>query len=320
VTDYDFSGVIQAGENQVTRRLVHLACGLAVSAGLCVPAFAQQRDFDFNSSTDFNQFLDKIDDSLDSQFSRSGASDDQIKIHLKPDDSDTGAANISEEDILTTNEADGYEEATLTYRFKFGSDFSFEKQGKLPGLSSFTPHYGGNKDDPVAKDSWSFRQMWLKYSNDAANVGPRPDMYIYDQYRDTGSTGEHYRGDAGTEFEKNTWYTVHMYIKLNNKKSGTQTAQSNGVAELWRDNNPIVCNTGLKFRGNSYTNNSKIGRLALHFYHGGAKTASELPSSDAGQDLFFDYIRLEPGRKTPKNSNGTYKSCNLANPNKPDYP
>lgn len=295
-----------------------LACAV-VATGISSPVDAQVRDWDFNSTTDFNDFLTKIDNTLDPQFTRT-SSNEQIKIHLKPDDNDTASANISEEDVLYSSTASGLEEATLIYRFKFGANFDFVKQGKLPGMASFIPHYGGNKNDPVAKDSWSFRQMWLKFSSDPVSNNPRPDMYIYDQYRDTGTTGEHYRGASGTEFEKNRWYTVHMYIKLNTKKPGSQTVNSNGVAELWRDNEPIVCNSGLKFRGDSYTNSSRIGRLALHFYHGGAKTAVELPASDAGQDIYFDYIRLESGRVTPRNLAGTFKSCNLANPSKPDYP
>ena len=269
---------------------------------------------EFGDQAQLQSFLENnIEASLRSRFTLNNGI---MRVAIVPSDADFSMGNISEHPIVLNN---GVEEATLEYRFRFSPSFDFVKQGKLPGIASLRPHFGGNANDPVAPDSWSYRQMWVKFSSDATGVNGRPDMYLYDQFRKLGQTGEHYRGPAGTEFVGGQWYTARLYIKLNTKNAAG-VAQFDGVAELWHGDRPLVCNSGLVLRGDNYTDESKIRRIAYHFYHGGARTPSELPTLPDGQWIDFDYIRLWEGKQTPRDSSGNLLSCNLAAPAKPDYP
>jgi hypothetical protein len=276
-----------------------------------VPGATQVASYHFRNEAELRRFVEQniASRNLRPQFE---FVDGRMRVHLLRSDADLNAEAVSETPLLG---ADGVQEATLVYRFKFSPRFDFVRQGKLPGLGSFTPHFGGNKDDPPAKDSWSYRQMWLKFSNESE---PRPDQYLYDQFRSQGETGEHYRAAAGNTFAQNDWTTTHLYIKLNDKRPGSQAAQANGVAELWRDNVPLVCNRGLKFRGDGYTSASNVGRVAYHFYHGGAKSPIEVPASAQGQFIDFDYIEVHEGRATPRDDGGRFKTCNLPSPPHPD--
>lgn len=269
---------------------------------------------EFDSQTTLNSFLTaNIATDLRDRFTTASGI---MRVAIVPSDIDFSMGNVSEHPIVI---ATGLTEATLEYRFRFSPQFEFVRQGKLPGIASLSPHFGGSSNSPPASDSWSFRQMWLKFSSDPVASTARPDMYLYDQYRVQGQFGEHYRAASGTEFVPGQWYVARMYIRLNSKNA-VGVAQLDGSAELWRDDAPLVCNTGLKIRGDNFTDSSLLRRIAYHFYHGGARTPSELPSTSVDQWIEFDYIRLYDGRATPKNADGSFRTCDRPNPNKPDYP
>lgn len=180
-------------------------------------------------------------------------------------------------------------EATFSYRVKFESGFDFRKQGKLPGIIPLSPHFGGNANDPVHPDKWSVRVMWLK-SGDADGDGEvRADLYLYDQDRPLGKSGEH-NNQPGFGFTTGTWHTVTIYLRLN-----SNGATRDGRAEMWVDDQLLACRTNKLFRGNT-GQNTEIQKIAFHNYFGGSQDY-DWPHEE--QFAFFDDLLLVAGRDTP---------------------
>jgi hypothetical protein len=172
---------------------------------------------------------------------------------------------------------------------KFEPGFEFRKQGKLPGMIPQVPHFGGNKDDPPHPEKWSARVMWLKTGDADLNGKVKPDLYLYDQDRQQGQTGEH-NNSPGFSFVTGTWHEVVLYVKLNS--SG---ATRDGRAELWVDGELMACRTNKKFRG-ATGQSTQIQRLAFHNYFGGGADY-DWPHEE--QYAYFDELEIFQGRETP---------------------
>lgn len=180
-------------------------------------------------------------------------------------------------------------EATMHYWVSFDSDFDFRKQGKLPGMIPLAPHFGGNKDDPPHPDKWSVRVMWLKTGDADLNGIVKPDLYLYDQDRQQGQTGEH-NNHPGFSFVRDTWHHVTLYVSLN-----TDGMTRDGRAELWVDGELMSCRSNKLFRGNVGPA-SEIQKIAFHNYFGGG---ADYDWPLAPQRSYFDEITIVEGRDTP---------------------
>lgn len=184
---------------------------------------------------------------------------------------------------------DGYRgtTATLRYRVFIPDGTDFRRQGKLPGLSSADGAFGGDAPYAAIADKWSVRLMWLDIG--PVKGQPRPSMYVYDQRRAKGRTGEHNQGSM--LLRTGQWQDVAIFVHLN--APGT----SDGRAEIWLDGALVACRTGLMFRQTDKPGTG-IERLAFHNYYGGnAKDSSQFPASPVV--MKFDDIAVFDGRATP---------------------
>jgi hypothetical protein len=177
--------------------------------------------------------------------------------------------------------------ATLRYRFFIPDGSDFRKQGKLPGLASLNGAFGGDAPFAAIPDKWSARLMWL--DTGAVKGQPKPSLYLYDQRRGKGRSGE--QNKANTVITTGRWHDVAIYVHLND------VGQSNGQAELWLDQQLMICRTAMMFR-NTESDAALIQRLAFHNYYGGqAKNPAEFP--DQPNVMRFDDFAVYDGRATP---------------------
>jgi hypothetical protein len=250
--------------------------------------------WDFNSDSNLTNFKDKIASEFDDRLTRvTEGSTSFMRVVVKPDDGNYKTTNnLSEEITLFTNKADAPAAGRLTYKMRFNSDFDFVRQGKLPGMSSFIPHYGGNAPDAPVSYSWSYRNMWFP----GTPAIKRPDIYIYDQNRIQGDSGAHYTTPENVYvYPKDQWFTVKMEFQLNTLTS-SGSPRSDGIARMFIGSTQVKCVDGLKFRGSTLSGHSddwRFGRLAFHVYHGGQKGTTELPPASNTSYVDFDYLNVE---------------------------
>lgn len=266
------------------KSLVLMAAAMS-TVTVTTPVSAASFAYDFNTKANVDSFAATYLHGLASRASFQGNA--YMRVMIAPTDSNFSFTENLTEDTFIESESSAPQAAELIYRVRFSSNFEFERQGKLPGIGSFTPHYGGNKDDPPAKDSWSHRLMWFPASTSIK----RPDMYLYDQSRLQGNTGTHHTAPSTFTFAKNVWYRIKM-VTILNSVSSTGKANSDGKAILYVNDVQAVCRDGLRFRGDNSTNKGRIGRLAFHVYHGGPRSVEEMPTSGSTY-VDFDYFNYK---------------------------
>ncbi|NJM51112.1 MAG: hypothetical protein HC843_09745 [Sphingomonadales bacterium] len=177
--------------------------------------------------------------------------------------------------------------ATLNYRVFIPSGFVFRRQGKMPGLSPLNGAFGGDAPYAAIPDKWSARLMWLDIEMEKGR--PLPSLYLYDQRRAKGRTGEHNKGRQ--ILSTGRWHSVAIFVHLN------RTGQSDGRAELWINEQLMACRTNMMFR-NTESDATMIQRLSFHNYFGGsAKNADQFP--DKSTTMRFDDFAVFDGRATP---------------------
>jgi hypothetical protein len=208
-----------------------------------------------------------------------------VEVELKRPIYDANEALVTKYNVNGEVPLGGYrgESATLAYRVYIAKGTDFRKQGKMPGLASEFGAYGGDAPKPAVPDNWSVRLMWLNNGN-----GSKPSMYLYDQRRAKGRSGEHNVGDM--TFTADRWYDVRIYVQLN------KPGESDARTELWIDNRLMACRTGLMFRVTD-AQKTAIQTLAFHNYYGGqAKNPAEFPDQPAL--MRFDNFQVTDGRAT----------------------
>ena len=153
---------------------------------------------------------------------------------------------------------------TLCYDVMFDEDFQFVRGGKIMGLGPEHKITGGQKMTP---GGWSAR----------SNFGADGIVhtYIYSQNK-TGKWGDS-RHSATTAFQKGTYHTVTLQVRLNEP-----VGQANGVSKIYVDGQLHVDHDNIQFRsvpGDS----TLISALLFETFHGG-NTESFAPR-DASGDL-----------------------------------
>ena len=215
----------------------------------------------------------------------------------------THTASSGWESVLGDPDIPNVTQATVRYRVFFPGSWQFRLQGKLPGLQPEQAHFGGNADDPVEWNKWSVRLMWISTTatvQGGDDTKARPSIYVYDQNRQLGNTGTHYRVDYN--FPENKWLAISMYVKLNTHNGSI--ANSNGEVRLYIDGVLVETVTGLKLVGNIPSGRSaseaRISRVAFHNYYGGSKTGLNVPTVSSTTCYFDDlsvfegFNKLEP--------------------------
>ncbi len=190
--------------------------------------------------------------------------------------------------------------ATIRYRVYFPRDsWQFRLQGKLPGLTPTTPHFGGNVNDPVVWNKWSVRLMWLSTTNTIENgddTKARPSIYVYNQNRQTGSFGQQ-NVVSGYYFPENSWQNISIYVRCNTHSGST--ARSDGLIKLYINGALLSTVSGQKLIGNIPSGQSAsaawISGMAFHNYYGGSKTDSRNVPTTGTTSCFFDDLSVVEG-------------------------
>ncbi|WP_160153354.1 polysaccharide lyase [Microbulbifer sp. ALW1] len=163
--------------------------------------------------------------------------------------------------------------ATLSYDVKFHSDFEFVKGGKLHGLGGGSATTGCNPIDP---QGWSVR---VTFAN-----GGGVKLYVYDQDR-TNNCGHSYNNNVGFTFDKNKWYRIDLYVKMNSAPNN-----ADGLAELYIDGVKIAEKHGVRLSGDQ---NVEVDKFLFSTFHGGSD-ASNSPSKIVYS--YFDNFLVKSGK------------------------
>lgn len=143
------------------------------------------------------------------------------------------------------------EEYLLSFSVKFCEGFDFAKGGKLHGLASAFPAYGGNSVEP---DAWSARLMFRR---DGGLMS-----YIYHQ----NMKGRY--GDVEVapdfNFKPGHYYNVELYVKLNSPET-----THNGLVRVSVNDKELLVHDGIQFRSED-NENSKISKFMFSTFHGGS--------------------------------------------------
>ncbi len=166
----------------------------------------------------------------------------------------------------------GFEEPNsvyFRYYLRFGESWDTIEGGKLPGIAGTyegTDHAGGwGGRTSNGTNGWSARGHFktvLRENN--PHTGKVPvGTYLY--HADMpGYYGDSliWNGDEAGAFEKNRWYAIEQYIRLNTP------GENDGELRVWVDGKPAFALESLKFRELDY-GHIKIDRIWMNIYHGG---------------------------------------------------
>lgn len=165
------------------------------------------------------------------------------------------------------------EEIYFRYYLRFGDNWSPISDGKLPGIAGTYNKggWGGRKADGF--NGWSARGLFKKYDSDG-RIPTGNYVYHVDQ---NNKWGNHlvWKNTNRGYLDKNKWYCIEMYVKMNTPK------QNDGILQGWIDGQLSFEKTNFRFRD---TSELKIENIWMNFYHGGSKPA---PSD---QTIFVDNV------------------------------
>ena len=171
------------------------------------------------------------------------------------------------------------EEVYFRYYLRLGDDWNQTAQGgKMPGLSGTYGKAGWGGRRSNGSNGWSARgSFYLSIPDDNPLAGRHPiGWYCYhaDQqgtYGDGWVWKHGYRGFL----EKNRWYCIEQYVKLNTPK------EKDGVLRAWVDGRLAFEKTDIRFRD---VDRLKVEQVWLNVYHGGTTP------SPRDQHLFLDNV------------------------------
>lgn len=171
------------------------------------------------------------------------------------------------------------EEIYFRYYLRLGDNWNQKLQGgKMPGISGTygVAGWGGRKVDGT--NGWSARGSFgLSIPADNPLGGLHPiGTYCYHadmqgSYGDVWGWHHDYRGFL----EKNRWYSIEQYLKLNTP------GERDGVLRAWVDGRLAFEKTDIRFRS---VDRLKIEQIWMNVYHGGTQP------SPYDQHLFIDNV------------------------------
>jgi hypothetical protein len=156
------------------------------------------------------------------------------------------------------------------YSLRFDDDWDpYLSGGKLPGFAGTYNRagWGGRKAD--GKNGWSARGAFFKWKPDPVRVdnlrGIGSYVYYAGMKSDYGATWGWNQGRTGV-LEKNRWYSVEQYVRLNTP------GRADGVLRAWVDGELVFERDDLRYRD---VPELKIETLWMNVYHGGTTPASQ---------------------------------------------
>ena len=198
-------------------------------------------------------------------------------LRVKIAEGSTGALNT----LFKFQKETGVEPESIYFRYylRLADDWNQTLQGgKMPGISGTygVAGWGGRKVN--GKNGWSARGSFglsIPEKNPLANLHPI-GTYCYhadmkSSYGDIWGWQRDYRGFL----EKNRWYSIEQYLKLNTP------GKNNGILRAWVDGRLAFEKTDIRFRD---VEKLKIEQIWMNVYHGGTKP------SPYDQHLFIDNV------------------------------
>ncbi len=185
-------------------------------------------------------------------------SDSQKALHIDVPKGSNLGADFSR--FLRVGEVMEPEEATFEYSIKFGKTFT--GHGKLPGLVGTYGRGGWGGRKANGKNGWSARLGFNGNNHDFVNVS----YYCYhmDQKQAWGDNIPWQKDGASYKLARDKWYTFRGTVKLNT------VGQSDGEMRAWINDEPVVSQTGMRFREDPRL---RIERFWFNIWHGGGKPA-----------------------------------------------
>ena len=157
----------------------------------------------------------------------------------------------------------------LSYYVRFSPDFNFVKGGKLPGLYGGTATSGGNIPDGT--NGFSTRYMWRR-----KGAG---EVYAYLPTSEKYGTS---LGRGNWDFQPGKWYKIEQEVSLN------QPGKSNGVIQVWVNNQEVLTLKNLLFRTSK---NLKIEGIFFSTFFGGSDYSWATP-----KDVYVDFTTFSISR------------------------
>jgi hypothetical protein len=198
-----------------------------------------------------------------------------------------------------------YEEATLTYRVKYGPNkdgkpFYFTSYGKMPrfkgirtGSSWSTGLKHPDPDGPGGQPTRYFTAAANWAPNGDANYTSkdRAEMEMYMYYSDQLSTvhGNGFPTKEWPQLVAGQWHRVKLYVKMNTL-SATTGGNRDGVFKIWLDGVLVAQKTDIRWRDDTQL---AINGFQLKTHFGGGNTAQF--QSVKGEYSFFDDIKVVAG-------------------------
>lgn len=175
-------------------------------------------------------------------------------------------------------------EATLLFDVRFDQDFQFVRGGKLHGFGPDKPVTGGEE---TRANGWSAR---LNFRKDG-----KISTYVYEQ--DKESKWGIAKESKDFRFEKERFYNVAMYLRLNSEPDSTD-----GLIRVYVDGEKVIEHAGLRLRGET-GKGTGITRLLFSTFHGGS-TESYAPRNEDGTyatvHAYFDNFAVFEGERISK--------------------
>jgi hypothetical protein len=156
------------------------------------------------------------------------------------------------------------EEIYFRYYLRLADDWNPTVQGgKLPGIAGTYDRAGWGGRRSTGANGWSMRGHFAKILDEE---NPMPGLTPIGYYAYFADMPDFYGSDwRWTEdnlglLERNRWYCIEQYVKLNDPN------MNNGVAQGWIDGKLAFENNRILFRT---TEALKIDRIWMNVYHGG---------------------------------------------------
>jgi hypothetical protein len=185
------------------------------------------------------------------------------------------------------------EEIFFRYYLRLADDWNQTVEGgKMPGLSGTygVAGWGGRKSDGT--NGWSARGAFHRVIPEGNPLAGLHALGTYCYHADMpGTFGNIWLWNRGYHgfLEKNRWYCVEQYLKLNTP------GEKDGILRAWIDGRPAFEKTDIRFR---LTDKLKIEQVWMNVYHGGTKP------SPYDQHLYIDNVVVATDYIGPMRSTG----------------
>jgi hypothetical protein len=165
------------------------------------------------------------------------------------------------------------------YYVRFADDWSPTLDGgKMPGISGTYDKAGWGNRRSDGTNGWSVRGSfgrWPQKGNPAYGLTSLGTYAYHADMKDFNGEGWGWERGTGALLERNRWYCVEQYVKLN------AVGRKDGVMRAWVDGVLVFEKTDIRMRT---VPQLKIEKIWMNIYHGG------LEPSPHDQHLYIDNV------------------------------